>query len=245
MKTGHVKQVAAFEQLLGFCNAQGAGYNPSKGSMKMTALNSLLVQAQQSLQAVDAARNGLLDAIHQRRKAFSVVPQFATRIVNVLKTTEASPERIKEADVIRRRFYRRPDQPQVTTSVNDPRNIPGQEIPKRSRGAAYADFDSKLANFAALVQLLSAEPMYKPNEAELQVANLNAMLTNLRNRVKAVITARVNFSNVIASRNKMLYGASGIHTAAAEVKSYMKGVFGVNSTAYKQVRKIGFTKSEA
>lgn len=240
MKTGHVKHVAAFEQLLGYCNAQGAAYNPSKVSMKMTALNTMLSQAQQSLQAVDASRNSLLDAIHQRQKAFKVLPQFATRIVNVLKTTEASAERINEADAIRRKFYRKTDQRQVLTPDQQSPGIPGQEIPKKSRGAAYADFDSKTALFASLVQLLSAEPLYKPNEAELQIANLNAVLTNLRNRSKAVNSARVTLSNAIASRNKTLYGASSICTASLEVKSYMKGVFGVKSDAYKQVNKINF-----
>jgi hypothetical protein len=244
MKTGHVKQVAAFEQLLGYCNAQGAGYNPSKVSMKMTALNTMLTQAQQSLQAVDAARNSLLDAIHQRQKAFRTVPQFATRIVNILRTTEVSPERISEANAIRRKFYQKSDTRQVVLPVTAP-EIPGQEIPKKSRGAAYADFDSKLALFSSLVQLLAAEPLYKPNEAELQIANLNAMLTNLRSRTKAVVTAQVNFKNAIANRNKVLYGATSIQTTSAEVKSYMKGVFGVRSNVFLQVNKINFTKAVA
>lgn len=243
MKTGHVKQVAAFEELLSYCNAQGAVYNPSKASMKITALNTLLTQAQSSLQAVDAARNSLLDAIHQRQKAFRSVPQFATRIVNILKTTDASAERIKEADAIRRKFYRKPDPRQVLPSENTAPEIPGQEIPKKSKGAAYADFDSRTANFAALVQLLSAEPLYKPNEAELQLANLNTMLTNLRNRNKAVYVARVAFSNAISSRNKMLYGAGSVLTASAEVKSYIKGVFGAASDASRQVNKLSFKKA--
>jgi hypothetical protein len=243
MKTGHVKQVAAFEQLLGFCNANGAMYNPSKASMKMTALTALLTSAQQSLQAVDAARNAYLDSIHARKKAFDVLPQFATRIVNVLKTTDVSQERIREANAIRRRFYpkvsaSRPAIPSSEVSGT----TPGQGTPSESKGAAYFDFDSRAANFAQLVQLLSTEPLYKPNEAELQVANLTTMLTGLRTRIKAVVTARVTLSNAIASRNKVLYGASSIHTISSEVKSYMKGVFGVGSTAFNQVNKINFRK---
>jgi hypothetical protein len=48
MKT-HAKQVAAFEKLLGHCNAHGARFNPSKESMKSTALANLLMEAQKSL----------------------------------------------------------------------------------------------------------------------------------------------------------------------------------------------------
>jgi hypothetical protein len=241
MKTSHTKQVAAFEQLLGYCNAQGAGYNPSKVSMKMTALNTMLTQAQQSLQAVDAARNSLLDAIHQRQKTFRTLPEFATRIIHVLKSTDASAERIKEADVIRRKFYgisatRQAENPATQSE------LPGQGDSKKSQGVSHTDFDSKTALFAALVQLLSAEPLYKPNEAELQIASLNAMLTNLRNRNKAVITAKVTFSNALAARNKVLYGVTSIQTTSTEVKSYMKGVFGVKSPSYKQVSKIRFRR---
>lgn len=240
MKTGHVKQVAAFEQLLGFCNAQGAVYNPSKVSMKMPALNTLLTSAQTSLQATDAARNALLDAIHQRQKAFNGLPTFVTRIVNVLRSTDASPERIKEAIAIRKKFYSKRGETPVP--VEQAPAIPAEEIPNKPKGAAYADFDSRTANFAALVQLLSTEPLYKPNEAELQLANLTATLTNLRNRTKAVVTARINFSNAIASRNRVLYGAASIHSTAAEVKSYVKAVFGVTSNAFKQINKIDFKK---
>ncbi|HYC85238.1 MAG TPA: hypothetical protein VEB86_08455, partial [Chryseosolibacter sp.] len=69
MKTNHVNQVAAFEQLLGFCNAHGGVFNPSKDAIKMTALGTLLTQAQESLRAVKDTQTAYVNAVIDRKVA--------------------------------------------------------------------------------------------------------------------------------------------------------------------------------
>jgi len=51
-ETGHAKNVANFEDLISFCTGYGTAYNPTKNSIKIAAMNTLLASARNSLQTV-------------------------------------------------------------------------------------------------------------------------------------------------------------------------------------------------
>jgi hypothetical protein len=44
-ETGHAKNVANFDELISFVTAYGTTYNPSKASIKLTALQALSANA--------------------------------------------------------------------------------------------------------------------------------------------------------------------------------------------------------
>jgi hypothetical protein len=225
MNTGNVKQVAAFEKLLGFCNAHGAMYNPSKASLKVTALNTLLTSAQQSLEAVKTLRTTYNNAVNTRKQAFAGLPRFMTRIVNTLASTDTSRATVDEAYFFIKRFRPKAKARRAVSSGN-----PGTvSEPPLTRSTAQLDFDSRIDNFAALVKVVSAEPSYEPNEVDLQVTSLDALITGLRDKNKAVLNAQIALSNARASCNELLYSPTGIHGTAKAVKSYIKGVFGYTS----------------
>jgi hypothetical protein len=93
-----------------------------------------------------------------------------------------------------------------------------------------------------LIETLSAEPLYAPNEVELQVASLNTLLADLRSKNSAVITATANLSNARIQRDKTLYAAfTGLYDIAQAVKQYAKSVFGATSPQFGQVNGIKFT----
>jgi hypothetical protein len=240
MDTGHVKQVAAFEKLLSFCNAHGAMYNPSKASLKVAALNTLLTSAQQSLEAVKTARTAYDNAVNIRNQAFTDLPKLMTRIVNILASTGASEKTVEDAYFYARKF--RPESRNRKPVPSD--GITTATEPPLTRSTAQLDYDAKADNFNAFVKVVSAEPLYKPNEAELQVTALNAMVSSLRDKNKAVITALVTWSNARAARNRLLYQANGIHDAAMNVKKYIKGLFGFQSVGYAQVGSIRFVNKK-
>src|SRR5687767_12417679 len=104
MNTGNVKQVAAFEKLLGFCNAHGAMYNPSKASLKVAALNTLLTSAQQSLEAVKTLQTAYNNAVNTRNQTFDALPRFMTRIINILASSDATRATVDEAYFFSNRF---------------------------------------------------------------------------------------------------------------------------------------------
>jgi hypothetical protein len=238
MNTGNVKQVAAFEKLLGFCNAHGAMYNPSKASLKVAALNTLLTSAQQSLEAVKTLQTAYDNAVNTRNQTFNDLPKFMTRVINTLASTDATSATVGEAYFYSKRFN-----PKAKARPAIPSGNPGtvSEVPS-GRSTAQLDFDSRIDNFAAFVKVISAEPSYKPNEVPLQITSLNALVTSLRDKNKAVLNAQVALSNARAARNRFLYADTGIYGSGLAIKRYIKGLFGFQSVGYQQISGLRFTK---
>jgi hypothetical protein len=232
MKTGNVKQVATFEELLGFCHAHGALYNPSKTSIKIAALEELFTAAQQSLEAVKVAITEYNNAVNVRQEAFNRLPVFSTRIVNALAATDASKATLEEAYAHVRKFrWQNPPAPAAAE---------GKEAASKSRKSNHRDFNTQLDSFESLVKVVSAEPSYQPNEPDLTLTALTAHAEMLRSTITKVIDLRVTVSNLRATRDKILYDRHSIHDTAIAVKRYIKGVFGYRSVAYNQVKGLKF-----
>ena len=102
-------------------------------------------------------------------------------------------------------------------------------------------YDNRLDNLDKLIQLLSSIPLYTPNEAELKVASLKNLYTDLKTKNTAVINATTPLSNARISRNETLYKADiGLVDTALDVKTYIKSLFGATSPQYKQISKLEF-----
>jgi hypothetical protein len=107
-------------------------------------------------------------------------------------------------------------------------------------------YDKLIDHFAQLIATLTAEPKYLPNENELKVASLNTLLTDLRAKNTAVISATTALSNARIARDKALYvETTGILDVAQDVKQYVKSLFGASSPQYKQVSGLKYTRSAA
>ena len=104
-------------------------------------------------------------------------------------------------------------------------------------------FDSRIDNFDKLIKLLTSVTLYAPNEADLKVAALTAVLSDLKAKNLAVTNAEVPLNNARISRNDILYKANtGLVDTALDVKTYIKSVYGATSPQYKKISKIKFTK---
>jgi hypothetical protein len=80
-ETGHAKNVANFAELIGFCNGYGAAYNPSKASIKIAALQTLLSNAQNALASVKVTKTEFDNATNVREVAFTLLKKLITRVV--------------------------------------------------------------------------------------------------------------------------------------------------------------------
>jgi hypothetical protein len=100
-------------------------------------------------------------------------------------------------------------------------------------------------HLAKMVELVTAEPLYIPNESHLSVVGLNQLLTDMQAANTAVINATTAVSNARITRDKGLYDPeTGLLKVASEAKNYVKGIFGTNSPQYKQVSKLQFSSSK-
>ena len=92
-------------------------------------------------------------------------------------------------------------------------------------------------------EILKAEPSYSPNEIELKITTLTAQLAALKIANTNVTDAYTAVANARIARNITLYkDNTGLYDIAADVKNYVKSLYGISSPEYKELSKIKFTK---
>lgn len=234
-ETGHAKNVANFLELLGFCIGYGPDYNPTKAALKLPTLQTLHISAAKSIEALDFANTALDNATNDREIAFAPLKKLVTRIVNALSATDAMPQTVDDANKASFKIQgRRASAKVAPTPAKD--GQPAKE--STSISTSQQSFDNQVANFAKLIQTLSAEPLYVPNETDLQVASLNVLHTDLKNKNADVVTATTAASNALIERNKILYDkTTGLCATALAVKKYVKSVFDATNPKFLQDRK--------
>jgi hypothetical protein len=173
---------------------------------------------------------------------FSTIPALAGRVIDALKASGASPEVVKDAMAIRRRFNS-PARRLVTPAQNglpDGNAQQGETIYQRK--LSQLDLASKVENFERLVNRVSVEPLYKPNETDLQPVVLTTFVTTLRTSNANVIGTFMAMKNANRALNALLFQATGIHGTAIATKAYLRSVFGKGSSEYREVGQFKFIK---
>ena len=119
----------------------------------------------------------------------------------------------------------------------------GNEVTEIS--SSQLSFDSRIDNLDKLIKLLTSVTAYAPNEADLKVTALTTLLTDLKAKNTAVITAEAPLVNARIARNDVLYKAgTGLVDTSVDVKTYVKSVFGATSPQYKTISGLKFTSNK-
>jgi hypothetical protein len=239
-ETGHAKNIANLEELVSFVTAYGAAYNPSRAALKLPALTATLTAAQTALQNVKVTKTAYDNATNARESSFEPLRKLATRIVNALAASGASKQTQADARTVINKLNgtRSASSKEALTKAT----TAGEPAPK-SASTSQQSYDKLIDNFAQLIQIVTAEAAYTPNENEIKVATLNTWLTTLRARNTAVANTLAALSNARIARDKALYDvASGLCTIALEVKVYVKSLYGGSSPQYKQIGGLKFTR---
>ena len=238
-ETGHAKNVTNFNELISFVTGYGTNYNPTKSSIKLTALQALLAEAESSINAVNTALPAYSNTVSAREAAFEPLSKLTTRIMNAVKATDTTTQVDESARTLVRKIQGKRATPKTPEPEKAAAITEGKEIKEIS--SSQMSYDNRLDNFDKLIQLLSSIPLYTPNEAELKVASLKNLYTDLKTKNTAFINAITPLSNARISRNETLYKADiGLVDTALDVKTYIKSLFGATSPQYKQISKLEF-----
>jgi len=238
-ETGHAKNVANFEDLISFCVGNGASYNPTKDSIKLQALNALHTEAETKIAEVNLAQSPWANAVAAREILFKPLSKLVTRVINALDSSEVPKQVVDNAKTFARKIQGKRATPKNTPPPEDPA-VPKEETPKNI-SASQMGFDNRIDNLDKLIQLLSAQPGYSPNETELTTATLKTLLADMKAANTLVINTFTPLSNSRIARDKVLYqDHTGLVDIAAEVKKYVKSVFGATNPQYKQISGLKF-----
>ena len=237
---GHAKNVATFEDLISFCTAYGATYNPSKAALKLPALTTQFTNAGATLQAVKTAKTGYDNATNARELAFKPLKPLSTKIINALAATDAEEQTIDDAKTTNSKIQGKRAK---AVAKPDAKALAAGAEPVKTASTSQQSYEKIIDHFAQLIETLIAEPNYQPNEPDLQVPTLTAQLADLRTKNTAVINATTSLSNARIQRDEALYATdTGLIDTAQDVKQYVKSVFGATSPQYKQVSGLRYTR---
>ena len=242
-ETGHAKNVANFEDLISFSTGYGATYNPSKEALKVANLNTRLANARTVLNEVKTTQTAFNNATNKRMDAFKPLKSLATKIINALDATDASAETVKDARTINRKIQ---GQRATPKTVSSPPATQVEGAADKTISASQQSYDQQIEHFAKLVELLSSDSNYKPNEADLTVAANQTKLAALKAANTDVVKTYTNWSNSRIARTNTLYNPlTGLVNTALDVKKYIKSIFGALSPQFKQVSKLEFRNRQA
>ncbi len=241
-ETGHVKNVANFDELISKILGYGPDYNPTKTSLKTESLQTTSFLARKAIDAVNDFLPAYSNAIASRELVFDPLSKLATRILNALKATDAPAPVIDNALTLIRKIQGRRATPKKTEAEKIALKAQGVEVKENS--SSQMSFNSRLESLDKLIKLLLSLPFYNPNEEELKTASLTALLNDLRTKNSAVLNANTPLNNARLSRNNILYNeVTGLVDTAMSTKAYIKSVFGATSPQYKQVSGLLFSKA--
>lgn len=240
-ETGHTMNVANFGFIVSDAAAYGTTYNPSKASLKVTALNTLLTSCKNALNAESTTQRALDLATDAREVAFKQLSPVVTRVIRALKATDVTAEVEKTAQSLVRLVQGRRATPKKTEEQMKAAADAGKVIVEIS--ASHMGFELRADNFEKLIKLLTAVPSYAPNEAELKVSALTAQLNDLKAKNAAIAAAKIAQNNARITRDDVMYKPdAGMVDIASDIKNYIMSVFGAQSPQYKKISGIRFSK---
>jgi len=240
-ETGNAKNVANFQELISYVTGYGPTYNPANAAITVAALNAKEAAAATSLTAVNTALAVHTTAVNAREIAFEAFEPILARIASAAVAAGLSPEVIEDIRSIIRKLRGSRSGPKPPTIPDDPATP--EDESSTSHSVSQMSYDSRIENFEKLIELLTAQPLYAPNEADLTIAALNTRLTNMRAENLAVVNAYTPLSNSRIERNVLLYDETkGLVALAQAAKNYVKSIFGASSPQWDQISALKFTR---
>ncbi|HEY9114015.1 MAG TPA: hypothetical protein VIN10_04905 [Bacteroidales bacterium] len=240
-ETGHPKNVANYASLVQICLSLGESYNPSNAAIKVPALQALLADGQQAITRVNVTYQPYALAVAARQDAFKPVSKLVSRIYSALVSSGAPDSVIEIALTSIRKLQGRRANAKLTEEEKLAIEAEtGKPVVEHS--SSQQSMDSAVNFFEQLLTLLQSVPEYAPNEPELQVTALQAVLTNLKTKNEAVMPLESPLTQARAQRDQVLYTpVTGLIASATKVKAYLKSLLGTTSPIYKQATALKFS----
>lgn len=240
-ESGDMKLMGNLRLLTDLVSAD-ATYNPANPALAVTALESQYTAGMASVTEISSKLAPNKVSINDRQILFETLRQVVLRSRNMLTASNVSEAVRADAETYVRKLTGKRKSAKPPATPDDP------ATPENEAGASHSasqmSFDNQVGNFASYIQLLANVSEYKPNEADLKVTGLNALLDDLQAKNNAVSSSFVPLSQARGVRDNLLYtGADCIANTGQLVKAYVKAAMGTNSQLYKQIKGLKFDRA--
>ena len=236
---GHIKNVANFGRYISYVIGYGAAYVPTNAVIELPKLQTRQTVFQDAIDAVTPKASAETLAVNARQAVFDDLQKLAPRILAAADA--ATADQLFSNDV--RSIVRKLQGRRATPKVKDNPLTLGVDESKQNASSSQMSYDNQIGFFAELIGLLKANAAYKPNEAELKIAALEARLADLEAKNQAVITAVAEARTARNNRDAVLYdNPEGVKELADLIKKYVKSLYGASSPQLKQLQALKFKK---
>lgn len=237
-ETGYAVSIANFNELVQYCQSLGASYNPAIAELKLAALQQYASDAEAQLTTVHSASAAYKDNIAQRAELYKDLNALTTRVRNAVQIYDILPQIQQQVVTFTKKLQgissrkkataESPD-PDATTAATDPKTI----------STSQTSFEQRLNTLDKIVQTLANQPQYQPNEPDLQVTSLAALVQDIRTLNARVAASEITRKTALVILQKLLRDDdTSLRKLTAKVKLYVKSVFGSQSTECARLRKI-------
>ncbi len=239
-ETGHAKNVANFDKILGFVRDLGTLYQPSNAALSIAALETLQGRAKASMAALVQARLKNDDAVIERTACFGNLTKLSTRVVSALLASGVPAGKVEDARALLRKIAGR--RASATKPVPTSALAEGEK-PTKTVSVSQQSYDSRADFFGKLVALVTAEPAYQPNEAQLKQETLLAKETELRTCNTKTTQSGQQVKLAMQERDRVLYFDSAcLADCASLIKTYLKATSESNGNGYKLISGLVFSR---
>ena len=236
-ETGHARNVANFEQLISFCVGYGGDYKPTNVLIEIPTLNVLLAEAQAALDDVQVKIVPWKNKVADRENIYTGIRPRTTQILAAFEASGADANKVDNVKT----YHRQVHGARATALPPDDPSTPENEATGNS--VSHQSYVQVAESFGQIVEIVSAEPLYTPNETPLQVGTNQALLASMLTANTDVMNASTPLSNSRIGRNAIFYNNDdNLCDRALLVKKYVKSLYGANSPQYAQVSGLEFKK---
>ena len=184
-ETGHAKNVANLGIMISRLQGFGTRYNPNNTLIKIPNLQTAFNSGGSTLTAVTTSKPAFTNAVNTRKQLFDDMEKLSTRGINAFDATQGVTKAlVDDAKTYLRKIRRARKNKKVVAPPPPDAIIPATE---KQISVSQQSYDLQVEHFNKFVTLIASIPGYNPNEAELQIASLQATETQLRAANDAVL----------------------------------------------------------
>lgn len=236
-ESGDLKLLGNYRKLIDHVSGE-LNYNPGNPDIATAGLETHYSAARAAVDDVAAKNAPSKMVINDRQAVYEPLSSLMRRSFNMLKASGASKATLDDAQT----NLRKVTGARKSAKIKDDPATPAIEGDKQ-HSASQMSYDNRRGNVSAYVAILADVPSYNPNESELKVSSLQALVADLDAKNDAVSAAFVPLSQSRGVRDGILYlDDDCVVNRAALVKAYVQAAFGRDSQLFKAIKGLDFKR---
>jgi len=216
----HVRNLANFDALIAKIAGYGKDYKPTNAGIQLEALAIVSQNAKAAIANVEVLTSQYIHSVNLREVVFESLKIVSENIAKVL---------------------------QLTTSISETEMymLVGASKMVCNQFMSQQRYDFLLENFCKMIKLLKANPLYLPQQSDLQLPKLEDFYATLYFKNNEVKHNHALLSNACLIRSEVMYRAhNGLVALATLVKVYIKYHYGWDSMQFKQISDLTIKKAK-